>query len=107
MGTLVETPRGWQCLTPSLRVRLFRLACRASRCCRAIDDVLFLDLSIQERDFVVRRMYPPELELKEVCRSPQPIFYLTWRFAWIVVGSIPPCMTSGMSWRGKALWGRC
>ena len=76
MGTLVETPRGWQCLTPSLRVRLFRLACRASRCCRAIDDVLFLDLSIQERDFVVRRMYPPELELKEVCRSPQPIFYL-------------------------------
>jgi hypothetical protein len=50
--------------------------CRTSRCCRQIDDVLFIDMTIRERDWVVSQMYPTALELKEVCRSPGRIFYL-------------------------------
>ena len=52
------------------RVRrdLSSLMCRTSRRCRQIDDVLFVDMKISERDWVVSKMYPKELELKEVCR---------------------------------------
>ena len=76
MGTLVDTPQGRLPLTPALRDSQLGLACRLSRCCRAIDDVLFIDMSRREREWAKSRMYPPDLELKTVCMSPGPIQYL-------------------------------
>ena len=75
-GRRVDSPWGQLSLARGGRERLLDLACRVSRCARAIDDVLFIDLSIAERDWVVQRFYPVELELKEVCRSPNRILYL-------------------------------
>ncbi|KAL1529183.1 hypothetical protein AB1Y20_000142 [Prymnesium parvum] len=72
----VESPWGLIPTARGGRERLLGLAARLSRCARAIDDILFLDITIDERDWIVKRMYPPALELKEVCRSPGRIFYL-------------------------------
>lgn len=48
------------------------MAARFSRFCRAIDDVLLIDLSVQEQRFLLSHTYPVELELKQVCVSPEP-----------------------------------
>jgi len=45
LGSLVDTPQGRVALTPRSRDALVGLACRISRCCRAIDDVLLIDLN--------------------------------------------------------------
>ena len=72
----VDSPWGQIDLAQGGRHKMLDLAARLSRCARAIDDVLFVDITTLERDWLVARMYPPELELKEVCRSPDHIFYL-------------------------------
>ena len=77
LGVMVDTPRGRVPLTASSRDALLSLACRLSRCCRAIDDVLFIDMSASERRWATSRMYPSALELKTVCSSPGVIQYLT------------------------------
>ena len=75
-GMRVPTPQGEVNMTPRVRTRLMSFVCRLSRCARAVDDVLFIDLSTTERLWAVKHMYPPELQLKEVCASPDRIFYL-------------------------------
>ena len=76
LGGVIDTHRGQVPLTPAVRVQHLDLACRLSRCCRAIDDVLFMDMTRGERQWAKAKMYPGSLELKTVCQSPQPIQYL-------------------------------
>ena len=76
MGSMVDMPAGRVALTPRSRDALVGLACRISRCCRAIDDVLLIDLDPTEQKWVLSRMYPNSLELKKVCASPARIQYL-------------------------------
>ena len=76
LGTVIDTPNGPQQLTQELRVSHIDLACRVSRCCRAIDDVLLMDLTPAERGWVLKSMYPQSLELKSVCKTPERILYL-------------------------------
>ena len=44
LGARVSTPRGVEELTTELRVELAELAGKVQRCCRNIDDILFIDL---------------------------------------------------------------
>ena len=76
LGSAVDTPRGRRPLTAELRDQHLDLAARLSRCCRAIDDVLLIDMTPAERRWAVKTMYPPSLELKTVCKSPERILYL-------------------------------
>ena len=76
LGTVIDTPQGQRQLTAALRLSHLDLACRLSRSCRAIDDVLLIDMRPQERRWAMARMYPGALELKTVCRSPDRIQYL-------------------------------
>ena len=47
-----------------------------SRCCRAIDDVLLIDLSRTEQDWLLQHTYPGALQLKAEHVSPDRIVYL-------------------------------
>ena len=76
MGSVIDTPAGRMALTPTVKDKHLGLAARVSRCCRAIDDVLFVDLTRAERTWVKANMYPSTLELKTVCCSPERIDYL-------------------------------
>ena len=75
-GSKIDTPQGQVRLTAASRAAHVDLAVRISRCCRAIDDVLLIDLKPSEQRWVLDRMYPRSLELKKVCASPERIQYL-------------------------------
>lgn len=75
-GSPITTPHGVLSISPPVRDRHLDLIKRVSHCCRAIDDVLLIDLNPQEQTWVLRRMYPDSLELKMVCQSPDCIQYL-------------------------------
>lgn len=76
LGSTFDTPWGRVVSTPATRAAHVDLACRVSRCCRAIDDVLLIDLRPAEQRWVLRSMYPNSLELKKVCASPDRVQYL-------------------------------
>ena len=67
-GELVSLPEGEVHLTPQRRAALRTLAVRVACCCRAIDDVLLVRLTREERAWVMAQMYPPSLES---CRPPR------------------------------------
>ena len=72
---VADTP--WGALPWSeMRVRMASLVGRVARCCRMIDDVLLLDLSSAEREWVLRGMYPQSLELKEASATPGAVEYM-------------------------------
>ena len=74
--TMVETPSGRVSLSPQVRTQMQELAVRVASCCRAIDDVLMIDLTSAERRWVLDRIYPASLQLTEEYASPGPIRYL-------------------------------
>jgi len=76
LGTIVDTPGGRVPLTVERRAAHIDLAGRISRCCRAIDDVLLIDMTPGEQRWALKTMYPSSLELKRVCASPDRIEYL-------------------------------
>ena len=76
LGSPLLTPKGQVAVTYSTRAAHLDLAARFSRCCRAIDDVLLINLTPVEQDWILAETYPPELELKKVCQTPEPIQYL-------------------------------
>ena len=72
LGTRVSTPKGWEELTTELRVELAELAGKVQRCCRNIDDILFIDLNKEEVKWAIDTLYAPEetgLELTEECAT--------------------------------------
>ena len=75
-GTQIETPSGMVALNDSTRRAHLDLAARFSRCCRAIDDVLLIDITREEAPWLLSRTYPTALELKMECCSPGKIKYL-------------------------------
>jgi hypothetical protein len=76
LGTMITTPRGEEALTTALRSEHLHLAARFSRCCRAIDDVLMIDLSVEEQEWLLKETYPGALQLSKECGSPGRIQYL-------------------------------
>ena len=76
VGSQMMMPRGAIAVTRATRLEMLDLAARFSRCCRAIDDVLLIDLSVEEQAWLLRETYPAALELKMVCQSPGTIEYL-------------------------------
>ena len=75
-GSLVDTPSGEVALVPAVRELLQDLAVRTACSCRAIDDILLVDMSPVERRWVLARIYPASLELSEEYASPGPVRYL-------------------------------
>jgi hypothetical protein len=75
-GLLVDTPSGEVVLVPAVRELLQDLAVRTACSCRAIDDILLVDMSSVERRWVLARIYPASLELSEEYASPGPVRYL-------------------------------
>ena len=75
-GSPLELPDGMVTVTPASRAAMLNLAARFSRCCRAIDDVLLIDMSRVEQTWILAQTYPAELELKMVCCSPGVVQYL-------------------------------
>lgn len=76
LGTVVDTPHGACVMTEAVRVQHLQLAARFSRCCRAIDDVLMIDISKKEQEWLLERTYPQALALKAEHVSPARILYL-------------------------------
>ena len=76
IGSAVDSPGGTVPLTQELRAELRTLAVRTACSCRAIDDVLLINISATDRRWVLASMYPATLELKEEHSSPGPILYL-------------------------------
>ena len=76
MGTPTDTARGTEPLTAALRWELRSLAVRTACSCRAIDDVLLVNIAAADRRWLLLRMYPASLEHKEEYASPGPIRYL-------------------------------
>ena len=76
MGTPTDTARGTEPLTAALRMELRSLAVRTACSCRAIDDVLLINIAAADRRWLLLRMYPASLEHKEEYASPGPIRYL-------------------------------
>ena len=75
-GTQIETPKGMVTLDDGTRRAHLDLAARFSRCCRAIDDVLLINITNEEAVWLLARTYPTALELKMECCSPAMIKYL-------------------------------
>ena len=72
LGTEVSTPAGAQELTEERRVELAELAGKIQRCCRNIDDILFIDLKKEEVKWAIEVLYAPAetgLELTEECAT--------------------------------------
>ena len=76
MGSVLDTPDGPLLLTAVSKAQHLELAARFSRCCRAIDDVLMIDLTRGEQTWLLDHTYPGALQLKAEHVSPDRIFYL-------------------------------
>ena len=72
----VDLPSGRSVLSQAVRGQLMDLAVRVACSCRAIDDVLMMDMTAAERRWALDRIYPSSLQLKEEYASPGPIRYL-------------------------------
>lgn len=75
-GHMIDTPEGRVALNAQTRAEHVDLTMRFSRTARAIDDVLLIDVTPAEQEWLLRETYPTALELKMVCQSPQRIQYL-------------------------------
>ena len=81
-GTVISTAQGDtpNSNTPETRIQQFELAGRLSRCARMIDDVLFIDVSPEEQQWALKRIYKPDdtgLNTTEECAaSPQRVMHL-------------------------------
>ena len=73
LGSPLATPQGVVTLTEATRLAHLRLAAKFSRSCRAIDDVLLIDLTAHEQTWLLAQTYPRELELKRVCITPETV----------------------------------
>jgi hypothetical protein len=76
LGTQIDTPEGKRSLSVQVRRDHLDLAARFSRCCRAIDDVLMINLSESEQEWLLKQTYPDALQLSKECGSPGRIQYL-------------------------------
>ena len=78
-GDAIDTPEGSTTLTPAVRARYNRLIATMARCCRNIDDVLFIDMSRRQQEWAYEVLYHPRqtrLEMKMECCSPGRLTYL-------------------------------
>ena len=78
-GAIVAGPTGAITLGPQTRGPFCRLVATLARCCRNIDDVLFINMSKREQEWAYATLYRPEqtnLQMKMECCSPARVTYL-------------------------------
>jgi hypothetical protein len=78
-GQYVPMPTGDVMLSPATRPPFMRLVATLARCCRNIDDVLFVNMTRCEQQWAYVTLYQPgrtRLEMKLECCSPGRIKYL-------------------------------
>ena len=112
-GTVISTAQGDtpNSNTPETRIQQFELAGRLSRCARMIDDVLFIDVSPEEQQWALKRIYKPDdtgLNTTEECAaSPQRVMHLDMEILEDTSAYTPLSTTNATRSRRRARWARC